>query len=69
MNRRDRAVVIGILGTLIGLFVALAAVSVLGSQLPQPVRVAAIFISQLVALLLIMLVVRRREKQPPSIAP
>ncbi len=63
MTERDRAVVIGLLAVLVGLFVAIAVVSVLGSLLPQPLRIAAIFLSQLAALILIVMVIRRREKE------
>ena len=63
MTRRDRAVVIGLLAVLVALFVAIAVVSVLGSWLPQPLRIAAIFLSQLAALVLIIVVIRRREKE------
>jgi len=63
MTRRDRAVVIGLLAVLVALFVAIAVVSVLGSWLPQPVRIVAIFLSQLAALALMIVVIRRRENK------
>ena len=65
MTKRDRAVVNGVLAALGGLFLVIVLVSVLGPQWPQPVRVAAIIVGQLSALLVMALAIRRREKKEP----
>ena len=63
MTKRDRNLVIGVLATLGSLFLIIVLVSLLGSVLPHPARVAAIFAVQLLTLIAIVVLIVRREKK------
>ena len=63
MTKRDRNLAVGVLAALASLFLIIALVSVLGSRLPLLVRVAAIFLSQLLVLMVIVVLILRREKR------
>ena len=63
MTKRDRNLVVGVLAALGSLVLIIALVSLLGSVLPHPARIASIFAAQLLTLIVIVVLIVRREKK------